>query len=102
MTPIELRTIFKIDTGYYPLWGLNGSGNKKLDNIISGTPKTIYGEWLEKKIRNFKEVREKYYKETGFYGIRKTLDRREIFKKEYSYWLEEQLIKKINKYAQVK
>ncbi len=105
LTPITLRSLFKIDTGEYPVWFDNNRYKKNYGTAISflkkhtscsnatfiGNPKTIYGQWLEEKLGNKHELRMKYKYETGKSAINPLYSHnsKEKFTLGYSFWLEE-------------
>ncbi len=95
MTPIDLRSQFKLDSGKYPFW----EGRREYQ-CFSPRPfvskfKSIYGLWLEEKLGNSKELRKTYYKETGINPIYPTehyflmQNNGEALNSKYTQWLEE-------------
>jgi len=101
MTPIEIRSMFKMDTGEYPLW--NTYGNKNNPSFLHGKKKSIYGLWLENKFEKSKgTLRAEFYSETSCFPTYK-LQRNvnyEYLNSFYMEWLEDKLIKKLSLPAQ--
>ena len=104
MTKTDLRISYKLDTARYPLWTKDHFGReyKKYNkeskfapprfNFLKGVPTSEYGLWLENKMGNSKDLREKYYNQTKEHSIsnyRSNLRKnKEVFSVDYSLWLE--------------
>ena len=113
MSPTDLRVQFKLDTGEYPVWingpaanrrtYLNGAKSwvclsKPDKQSFRGKVKSIYGWWLEEKLKeNLELLRRTFYKDQGVSATYPPPNRRSLFvgfRCSYTLWLEERYINK--------
>ena len=112
MTPTDLRVSYKRDTGRYPLTEIYKASyykykkdkyilkeKKKIGGTIDyrGYPTNLYATWLEEKIGNVNDLKNKFYsiyKEcpSNQFPIYDT-DTHEIYSNDYIYWLEDLFLK---------
>jgi len=97
MTPIDLRVKFIMETGEYPVWCDENEWHPwdgwiiKDRHVIRGTPKSIYGLWMEEQL-GIREIRDIYHCDTACYATYPSKrNSPERLTSDYTLWLEYQL-----------